>query len=91
MRIRWDEAKRQQVLQRRKIDFARFDELFCLPYVKDQRNDAPEQYRLIGFVGGRLVTIIVEYRQDALGEYIWVVTAWHATPQEHRAYEQAAR
>lgn len=91
MRIRWDEAKRQQVLRRRTIDFAHLDELFYLPYVEDQRHGAPEQYRLIGFVGGRLVAVIVEYRQDALGEYIWVVTTWHATPQEHRAYEQTAR
>jgi uncharacterized DUF497 family protein len=75
MRIRWDEAKRQQVLQRRQIDFAQLTELFCLPYVEDQRNDDPEQYRLIGFVGSHLLTLIVEYREDALGEFIWVVTA----------------
>src|SRR5262249_47557460 len=31
MRIRWDEAKRQQVLQRRHIDFAQLTELFCWP------------------------------------------------------------
>ena len=91
MRIRWDEHKRQQVLQRRNIDMARLDELLALPYVEDQRNDAPEQYRLIGFVGGRLVTFIVEYREDALGEFLWVVTAWHATSQEQRAYEREVR
>jgi uncharacterized DUF497 family protein len=89
MRIRWDEPKRQQVLQRRDIDFARLDEAFALPYIEDQRNDDPEQYRVIGFVGGRLVTFIVEYREDTLGEVLWVVTAWHATTQEQRAYEQA--
>jgi uncharacterized DUF497 family protein len=58
-----------------------------LPYVEDQRHDDPKQYRLIGFVGGRLVTFIVEYCEDTLGEVIWVVTAWHATTQEQRAYE----
>ena len=51
MSIQWDEAKRQQVLQRRHIDFARLDEVLALPYVEDQRNDDPEQYRLIGFMG----------------------------------------
>jgi len=91
MRIRWDEAKRQQVLQRRHIDLAQLTELFCLPYVEDQRNDDPEQYRLIGFVGGHLLTFIVEYREDALGEFIWVITAWHATSQEQRAYEREIR
>ena len=91
MRIRWDEPKRQQVLQRRNIDFAQLNEVFALPYVEDQRNDDPEQYRVIGFVGGRLVTFIVEYREEALEEVVWVVTAWHATAQEQRAYEQAIR
>ena len=88
MRMRWDELKRQEVLARRHIDFAQLDELFFLPYLEDQRNDDPEQYRLIGFVAGRLVSCIIEYRHETLDEYIWVVTAWHATPQEQRAYER---
>ena len=88
MRIRWDETKRQQVLAQREIDFARLDELFELPYVEDQRNDDPEQYRVIGFAAGRLVSFIIEYRGDVLGDYIWVVTAWRATPQKERAYER---
>jgi uncharacterized DUF497 family protein len=69
MRIRWDEAKRQEVLQRRQIDFAVLHDMLSLPYVADQRRDDPEQYRVIGFGQGRLVTFIVEYRQDAIGEY----------------------
>lgn len=85
MRIRWDERKRQEVLERRNIDFNRLDELFLLPYVEDQRHDDPKQFRLIGFVAGRLVSFIIEYRQDTLGKYIWVVTAWNSTLQEQRA------
>ncbi len=88
MRIRWGEPKRQQVLSERHIDFARLDELLELPYVEDQRNDDPEQYRVIGFAAGRLVSFIIEYREDVLGDLIWVVTAWHATPQEQRTYER---
>ena len=91
MRIRWDEAKRQEVQQRRQIDFASLHDLLSLPYVEDQRNDDPEQYRIIGFVRGRLVTFIAEYRQDAIGEYMWVVTAWHAISQEQQAYERAVQ
>ena len=91
MRIRWDETKRQHVLQRRGIDFARLDDLLCLPFIEDQRNDDPEQYRLTGFIDGRLMTFIVEYRRDALGDFIWVVTAWRATRQEQRAYEDETR
>ncbi len=88
MRIRWHELKRQQVLAQRHIDFAQLDELFELPFIEDQKNDDPEQYRVIGFTGRRLVSFIIEYREDILGDFIWVVTAWHATPQEERAYER---
>lgn len=88
MRIRWDEVKRQLVLRKRGIDFAHLDELLHLPYVEGQRNDDPEQFRIIGFANGRLVTFIVEYRRDGLGEYLWVVTAWYSTKQERKVYEQ---
>ncbi|ETW96484.1 hypothetical protein [Candidatus Entotheonella palauensis] len=88
MRIRWHEPKRQQVLSQRQIDVAQLDELFELPYIEDQRNDDPEQYRVIGFAGGRLVSFIIEYREDQFGDFVWVVTAWHATLQEQRAYER---
>jgi uncharacterized DUF497 family protein len=88
VKIRWDEAQRQLVLKNRGIDFAQLDELLTWPYAEDQRNDAPEQYRIIGFAGGQLVTFIVEFRQDQLDEYIWVVTAWHSTKQEQKVYAQ---
>ena len=51
----------------------------------------PNNTAIIGFAGGQLVTFIVEYRQDRLDESIWVVTAWHATKQERKAYEQETR
>jgi uncharacterized DUF497 family protein len=88
MRIQWDETKREQIFQRCHIDFAQLDELFALPYVEDQCHDDPEQYRLFGFIGGRLLTLIVESREDTFGEVLWVAMAWHATAQEQRAYEQ---
>ena len=91
MSTRWDENKRQVVLNKRRIDFAQLDELLYLPYIEDQRNDDPEQYRIIGFAGGHLVTFIVEYRQDEGEEYIWVVTVWHSTKQEQRTYERETR
>lgn len=86
MRLRWDSAKQQHVLTRRNINFAVLTELMCAPYLEDVRNDDPEQFRIIGFADGRLLTFIVEYREDDLGDYIWVVTAWESTKQERRAY-----
>ena len=91
MRIRYDPDKRQEVLRRRQIDFADLPELLALPYVEDQRRDDPEQYRVIGFAQGRLVAFIIEYRQNATGPYLWVVTAWHSTRQEQQAYEREIR
>ena len=88
MRIRWDEKKRQWVLKRRRIDFATLDDLFCLPYLEDQRSDDPEQYRIIGFVKGKVTTFIIEYREDELGEFIWVVIAWNSTATEKQTYAQ---
>jgi uncharacterized DUF497 family protein len=88
MRIRWDETKRELVLKKRDIDLARLSDLLGLPYIEDQRIDDPEQFRIIGFIDGRLKTFIIEYREDDMGEYIWVVTAWTSTKQEAHAYDQ---
>ena len=91
MRLYWEEAKRQLVLFARDIDFAHLQDLFFLPYIEEQKNDDPEQYRIIGFWQGKLCSFIVEYRTDEQGEYIWVVTAWNSTKQEQQAYEQETR
>jgi len=58
------------------------------PFIEDQRSDDPEQFRVIGFADGRLLTFVVEYRQDVDGDYVWIVTAWKATGQEEEAYER---
>ena len=88
MRVRWDKAKRQRVLADRNIDFDQLNDLLYTPYLEDQRSELPEQYRIIGFADGELITFIVEYRSDEVGEYIWVVTAWRSTKQERKSYEQ---
>jgi len=88
MRIRWDEHKRQTILKERKIDFADLEGLLYQPYVQDQSLSYRDQYRIIGFERGRLVTFVVEYREDLIGDFVWVVTAWKSTPQEKRIYEQ---
>ena len=88
MRIQWDEAKRQQTLTKRDIDFSQLNDLLYKPYIEDQRSEQPEQYRIIGFAEGNLTTFIVEYRVDEVGDYIWVVTAWKSTRQERKSYEE---
>ncbi len=88
MRIRWNEGKRQLVLEERNIDFAQLNDLLHAPYIEDQKSDDPEQYRIIGFIEDRLTTFIIEYREDRIGEFIWVVTAWQSTKQEKKSYEK---
>ncbi len=39
------------------------------PYYLDQRADAPEQFRVIGWVGDRLYSVIFEVRDDEDGEF----------------------
>ena len=88
MRLKWDEKKRQLVLKRRQIDFADLEKLLYSPYIEDRRLDDPNQYRIIGLVEGRFLTFIAEYREDGVGEFLWVVTAWKSTKQEIKTYEQ---
>ena len=88
MRIQWDEDKRQKILAERKLDLADLEGVLYQPYIEDQSLSYAEQYRIIGFARARLATFIIEYRQDAVGEFICVVTAWGSTPQERKVYEQ---
>jgi uncharacterized DUF497 family protein len=91
MRFAWDEAKRQEVLKKRRIDFAALNDLLYSPYLEDRRSDDPDQYRIIGLAKGKILTFIVEYREDEIGECIWVVTAWKSTKQETKSYEEETK
>ena len=89
MRFRFSSAKSESLRKnpRRGIGFEEAQEIFEHPYYLDQRSDDPEQYRAIGWVEGRLFTLIFEIREDRLGEYYRLVTLWRATEQERRLYE----
>lgn len=54
---------------KRGIGFEEAQELFRYPYYLDRREDRPEQYRAIGWVNGRLYSVIYESRNGAKGEY----------------------
>ncbi len=84
MRFTFDPRKsnRLRVNTKRGIGFEEVQELFCQPYWTDQRSDVPEQLRAIGWVGGRLYSVIFEVRQDEQGEILHVVTLWKSTKEE---------
>ncbi len=90
MRFRFDPAKSERLRKnpRRGIGFEEARELFSRPYWLDQRTDVPEQYLAIGWVKGRLYSVIFEFREDAEGEYIHMVTLWRSTKEEVRMYEE---
>lgn len=62
MRFRFDAGKSRQLRSnpKRGIGFEEAREIFSRPYYLDQRTDAPEQFRAIGWVGDRLYSLIFE-------------------------------
>ncbi len=72
----------------RGIGFEEAQEIFSHPYYLDQRLDHPEQFRAIGWVKGRLYTLIFEVREDQEGEFYHLETLWKSTRQEHQLYEK---
>lgn len=89
MRFHFDKRKSAQLRAnpKRGIGFEEAQELFSRPFYLDQRLDVPEQYRAVGWVGGRLYAVIFEPREDDQGEYYHLVTLWKATKQEEKLYE----
>ena len=90
MRFSFDRRKSARLRKnpRRGVGFEEAQEIFSHPYYLDQRSDAPEQLRAIGWVGGRLYSLIFEIRKDEEGEYYHMVTLWKATREERRLYEE---
>ena len=89
MRFKFDKKKSAALRRnpKRGIGFEEAQEIFHHPYYLDQRTDLSEQFRVIGWVGGRLFSVIVEIREDKGGEYCHLVTLWKATKEEQKLYE----
>lgn len=81
-------SQRLRANPRRGIGFEEAQELFSRPYWLDQRSDVPEQYRAIGWVCGRLYSVIFEIREDEQGEVYHLVTLWKSTKEEIQLYEE---
>ncbi|HEX7728759.1 MAG TPA: BrnT family toxin [Terracidiphilus sp.] len=90
MRFDFDRRKSQRLRAnpKRGIGFEEAQEIFARPYYQDQRPDVPEQYRAIGWVGGRLFSLIFEVREDREGEYYHLVTLWRSTREEKDLYAE---
>lgn len=90
VRFEFDPRKSSRLRKnpRRGIGFEEAREIFEHPYYLDQRNDVPEQFRAIGWVGTRPYSLIFEVRKDDEGEYYHLVTLWRSTRQEQELYEE---
>jgi uncharacterized DUF497 family protein len=84
----WDKRKGTKLERDRGLGFELITELFDKPYYLSQKNDEPEQWRAIGWVKGRLVTLIYEEREDEEGVYYWFVTYWPSTTTERKLYNE---
>ncbi|HNY42071.1 MAG TPA: BrnT family toxin [Bryobacteraceae bacterium] len=88
MRFRFDEEKNRRVKEKHGVSLEEAQEIFDQAHLIDQKNDDPEQFRAIGWSGGRLCSAIFEIRRDRDGEYCHLITAWKATKQEEEAYAE---
>jgi uncharacterized DUF497 family protein len=90
MRLHFDLRKSQRLRKnpQRGIGFEEAQEIFTRPYYLDQRSDLPEQYRVIGWVGQRLYSLVFEVREDEEGELYHLVTLWKATREEVELYAE---
>lgn len=71
MRFKYDRRKSERLRSnpRRGIGFEKAQEIWHHLYYEDRRSDDPEQYRVVGWVQGRLYSVIYEVREDEEGEY----------------------
>jgi len=88
VRFKFNKKKSTWLKKKRGIGFEEIQEIWQHPYYLDQRSDFPEQYRAIGWVKGKLYSVIYEEREDKLREYYHLVTLWSATKEERKLYEK---
>jgi uncharacterized protein len=83
----WKEAKRQQVIDSRGIDFERAKEIWqgTVLEVPSQRPADEERFVAVGEVDGRVITVIFTWR----GESRRLITARRARKDEAKDYYAA--
>lgn len=90
MRFKFDRKKSEKLRKdpRRRIGFDEVREIWNHYHYVDCRSDDPNQFRAIGWVQGKLYSVIYEVREDKDGEYYHLVTLWKSTKQEEKLYEK---
>jgi uncharacterized DUF497 family protein len=91
MRFDWDDAKSEKLKRERGFTLEEATAAFARAHVVVPKSDGPDQFAAVGFVRGKLLTVIHEYREDEEGGIIWLVTYWKATRAEEGIYEKYQR
>jgi uncharacterized DUF497 family protein len=84
----WDDRKSKLLKRKRGFSFEEVVGIFEGVTVEGVKRDNPRQWFAIGFLQGRLMTVISEERDNEEGRYNWLVTYWHSTRAERKFYEQ---
>jgi len=88
MRYRFSQKKSRAVKSKHGISLTEACEIFDQTYIVDQKSDDPAQFRAIGWCRGQLCSVVFEIRQDDSGDYYHLITAWKASKEEQRSYEE---
>ena len=84
----WDESKAAENLQKHGVSFEEAASVFDDPLfvLQDASRNEEQRDAVIGFSSaGRLLTVVhVEFD----GEFIRIISAWHASPSEEAFYDQ---
>jgi uncharacterized DUF497 family protein len=86
MRFRFDASKNRDVKRKHGVTLKGARDAFDQVYIIDGKSDDPEQFRVIGWCGGRLCSVIYAVRYDSEGAYYDLITAWKATENEEQSY-----
>ena len=81
--------KNEKLKRERGMGFEEVLSLFDKPYHLSQKKDDPEQWRAIGWVVDKLVSLIYEERDDEEGLFLWLVTFWPSTRIERELYNES--
>jgi uncharacterized DUF497 family protein len=88
MRFQFDSEKSREVKRKHGVSLREAQDIFDQAFLVDQKNDAPQQFRAIGWCRGLLCSVIFEIRHDSEGEFYHLITAWKATKAEEQIYAE---
>lgn len=94
MRFPWDNSKNELLKANSKrggIGFETVLQVFSGRHYVALRNDDPEQFFAIGWVGLKLYTVIFEIREDEPSEFYHLVTFWKSTTFERKIYAENSK